>query len=140
MATYGTVTYSITGMDNMQGDRAAGYSFECMIQNTSGDMPVGATVTSASFFISRIRTYSSTRCRLQLGSFGTTGSFDLHSSGGSETVSATINSSIFSVYQQSIVLTVKGSTMNFREGCYATLTVNYYIATPTVTAGPSTGA
>lgn len=88
-------------------------------------------MTSASLYLSSIKTYSTRGTYLSLGGYGTTSTLSTNDATHSDTVSAYLDDSILSFSGGNIPITVyvsqstTANQINYRDGCTLTLTVNY---------------
>lgn len=102
---------------------------------SGGYVPSGAQITSAALYISSMRVYTSKGLYLTLGSLGSTSTMAYNESVHSNNLSVSIGGGLPGFSGGSITVTVNtaqstsGTMVNFRDGCYMTLTVNYTEAT-----------
>ena len=140
-----TLTYNLSSFTRTNTDMAAGTTFNCY---ASGSAVSNAYITSASLYLSSIRTYVA-GCYLDftLGSgSGSTSSFSNNSSTHSETVSVNnASAALLSAGSQTMYFTVRrssggsGNALNIRDGLSGTLTLNYEIY-PSACGAPSSAS
>lgn len=112
---------------------------------SSGSIPSGSQITSVSLYISSMRVYTSKGLYLTLGSLGSTSTMSYNESIHSNNLSFASTGSLAGFSGGSVTIYINtaqstsGSMVNFRDGCYMTLTVNYAQSTnvSTATVSPS---
>ncbi len=135
-----SVSYALSSFSKTNTDLASGATFTA---SASGSAVSGAYITSATLYLSSIRTYSSAGyLTFTRGSgSGTTGNFSSNSSTHSETVTLTSYSdALLTAGGGTVSFTLKRSTsgsgniLNLRSGITGTLTLNYQLSSTACTA------
>ena len=137
-----SISLSLSGFTKTNTDMAAGTSFTA---TATGSTVTGAYITSATLYLSSIRTYSSVGyLTFTRGSgSGTTGTFSSNSSTHSETVSLTgYSDALLTAGGGTVSFTLQrsssgsGNILNLRSGITGTLTLNYAV-NPTACTAPT---
>lgn len=135
MATEKTVVFRSSSMTGTNADKKAGGTSTITFYQYSGDLPpAGSTLKSATVYISDIRTYSGNNPGYTIGPYGSI-ALTYNTAIHSETCTVkNASKSLLNFSGGSITFTVtgggSGNVLNLRENGYVTLTIRYYISTP----------